>query len=89
VAILRWKQGQQPHPLILSFPLLTQDGPTSVREMRKIGFTGKIFGVTGNGLKDQIEFFMNAGCNHVLVKPFSLDDFAALMRGSSDEIILP
>ena len=35
-----------------------QDGPTSVREMRKIGFTGKIFGVTGNGLKDQIEFFM-------------------------------
>ena len=51
--------------------------------MRQTGFRGKIVGVTGNGLKEQIEYFTKAGCDHVLVKPFSLEDFNGFMRGSA------
>ena len=34
------------------------DGPTATREIRASGYTAPIFGVTGNGLSTDIEYFM-------------------------------
>ena len=52
------------------------DGPTATRTIRKLGYTGRIFGVTGNG---DVQQFTDSGVERVLMKPFSLPDFQAAL----------
>jgi CheY-like chemotaxis protein len=42
--------------------------------IRKQGYTGKIYGVTGNALPSDIEAFLRHGVNRVFLKPMSSDD---------------
>ena len=59
------------------------DGPTATRAIRLMGYTGRIFGVTGNAMAADVQLFTESGVDQVLVKPFSLPDFhAALVPGS-------
>jgi CheY-like chemotaxis protein len=58
------------------------DGPTATRAIRALGYTGRIFGVTGNGVAADVERFLASGIDRVILKPFSLPDFqAALVCG--------
>ena len=52
------------------------DGPTATRAIRELGYTGRIFGVTGNG---NVQQFTDSGVEWVLMKPFSLPDFQAAL----------
>ena len=52
------------------------DGPTATRAIRELGYTGRIFGVTGNG---NVQVFMDSGVERVLMKPFSLPEFQAAL----------
>ena len=38
-----------------------------------------IFAVTGNALESDVKLFLDAGADSVLIKPFSLVEFAAAM----------
>ena len=58
--------------IMMDFVMPIMDGPTATREMRKAGFTGYIFGLTGNVLVSDIEFFKAHGANYVLTKPFDV-----------------
>ena len=45
-----------------------------------MGYTQPIFGVTGNGLKADVEHFMSSGVDNVLLKPLNLTDFYQVLK---------
>ena len=51
------------------------DGPTAVKQIRALGYSAPIFGVTGNGLATDIEHFMVCGADQVLLKPLHISEF--------------
>ena len=51
------------------------DGPTATRAIRLLGYTGRIFGVTGNGIPADVKAFRDSGVDRVVLKPFTLADF--------------
>jgi CheY-like chemotaxis protein len=51
------------------------DGPTATRAIRALGYTGRIFGVTGNGVAADVRLFKASGADRVVLKPFTLADF--------------
>ena len=48
-------------------------GPEAVKQIRAMGFTNPILGVTGNTLPEQVEDFIAHGVNDVLSKPVKLN----------------
>lgn len=66
-------RGQQFDAILCDFSMPVMDGPTAVREIRRMGYDGIILGVTGNSLPADVELFLKAGVNHVLLKPLDLD----------------
>jgi len=66
----------QPFDLILmDFVMPVMDGPTAIKEIRGLGYTGLIFGLTGNALESDKELLLVNGANVVLTKPFDLGAF--------------
>ena len=59
------------------------NGPTATRAIRRLGYTGRIFGVTGNGMAPDVKAFTDSGVDKVMVKPFSLDDYHAAVVGDA------
>ena len=58
------------------------DGPTATRAIRALGYTGLVFGVTGNALPSDVELFVRSGATAVLPKPLDMVRFrAALQQG--------
>ena len=58
----------------MDFVMPNMDGPTATKAIRHLGYRGPIFGVTGNALDSDVNYFVRSGANGVLAKPF---DFAA------------
>ena len=63
-------------PVVRAFDLILCDsvmpnlsGPEAVKQIRAMGFTNPILGVTGNTLPEQVEDFIAHGVNDVLSKP--------------------
>ena len=52
------------------------DGPTATRAIRLLGYTGRIFGVTGNR---NVQLFLDSGVERVILKPFSIPEFQAAL----------
>ena len=70
--------------VLMDFIMPVMDGPTATAEIRKAGFTGVVFGITGNVLEADVDFFTSHGANYVLTKPFDVKAYdiavAALRR---------
>ena len=76
----------QPYDAILmDFVMPNMDGATATKEIRKLGYTNPIFGVTGNTIDTDIDRFKRAGATEVFPKPFNVAKFHANMnnKGSS------
>jgi CheY-like chemotaxis protein len=62
------------------------NGTVATTRIRELGYTGKIFGVTGNGFQSDIDEFLVHGADEVLVKPVGMDMYshviASLLRSS-------
>ena len=56
------------------------DGPTATKAIRHLGYRGPIFGVTGNALDSDVNYFVQSGANGVLAKPFDFAAFKELIR---------
>ena len=48
--------------------------------LRGIGYDGLIIGITGNGLKDDKERFLDNGADYVFIKPFNKDKLEMLLK---------
>ena len=49
-------------------------GPEATAAIRAVGYTGLIFGVTGNSFDDQIELFKSKGADMVFTKPLNMKE---------------
>jgi CheY-like chemotaxis protein len=54
---------------------------TATKEIRALGYTAPIFGVTGNSLPSDVAHFKLHGADVVLIKPLDIDDFKRAMQG--------
>jgi CheY-like chemotaxis protein len=62
------------------------DGPTATKEIRALGYTGKIFGITGNSRQADMDMFMRAGATAVHPKPVDVNALLwAVSWGVRDE----
>jgi DNA-binding response OmpR family regulator len=62
-----------------------KDGPTATAELRAMGYNGPIFGVTGNGLTSDMDYFLSSGADKVLLKPLDMSAFKAAMKEISNK----
>ena len=58
------------------------DGPTATRAIRELGYTGRVLGVTGNGMPSDKAHFRAHGADDILVKPLAYAHFMDCMRQS-------
>ena len=71
--------------ILMDFVMPIMDGPTATSVIRSLGFTNSIFGVTGNTLDSDIQYFISKGVNAVLPKPFDFIHFKQLMKNALGE----
>ena len=71
--------------ILMDFVMPIMDGPTATSVIRSLGFTNPIFGVTGNTLDSDIQYFISKGVNAVLPKPFDFIHFKQLMKNALGE----
>ena len=74
--------------ILMDFVMPNMDGPTATREIRGLGYSGIIIGVTGNALAEDIELFMTCGANKVLPKPLQIEDLMNTLTGKNSEMPL-
>eukprot|EP01042_Synura_sphagnicola_P036525 gene36525-biopygen8628 len=58
--------------ILMDFVMPKKDGPTATKELRAMGYTGLIVGITGNGLASDIEHYLQCGADYVLTKPLDI-----------------
>ena len=68
--------------ILMDACMSVMDGLAAATEIRRLGFTGKIFGITGNGYQSDIDAFEAHGADEVLVKPLSMDKYAYICSAS-------
>ena len=61
--------------ILMDFVMPNMDGPTATKQIRSFGYKAPIFGVTGNTLDSDINYFLESGANQVLAKPFDISVF--------------
>ena len=65
--------------ILMDFVMPNMDGPTATKMIRDLGYSGLIFGVTGNALDSDINYFLDHGADRVLTKPFDYSLFVYFM----------
>ena len=70
------QQGERAYDAVLmDFIMPNMNGPSATEVIRSLGYSAPIFGVTGNGLTTDINFFLHSGVDTVLLKPLSIVSF--------------
>ena len=76
----RMQRAAPPYDAILmDFMMPNLDGPGATKAIRAMGYTGKIYGLTGNVLQQDIDHFLSSGADSVLHKPLDMSHFHQLM----------
>ena len=60
------------------------NGPDATKKIRELGFSGAIFGVTGNALPEDISVFLNHGADAVVTKPIRLSKIEQCWKDFND-----
>ena len=68
--------------ILMDFVMPNMDGPTATKHIRSLGYTAPIFGLTGNTLDSDINYFLDSGANKVLAKPLDIDIFEKAINRS-------
>jgi CheY-like chemotaxis protein len=76
--------------ILLDYEMPVQNGPSACKNMRELGCSAFVVGVTGNLLPEDVAHFQNCGANAVLPKPFKISDLEQLwveygLSGTPDE----
>ena len=56
------------------------NGTTATMLIRKLGFNGKIYGITGNALKRDIDDFIAHGVDEVHLKPLAPQSYEKMLK---------
>jgi CheY-like chemotaxis protein len=63
--------------ILMDYEMPNLNGPEATEQIRAIGYSGIVIGVTGNVLKEDVDFFKEKGANDVLSKPVRFADIQA------------
>ena len=66
--------------ILMDFVMPNMDGPTATREIIALGYQAPIFGVTGNALGSDVEYFISCGARKIFTKPLDLAEFQLHMQ---------
>jgi len=69
------QEGRSIDIIFLDYIMPVMDGPTTVRKLRDMGYTGLVIGVTGQVMRVDIEAFSSQGADKVLLKPVDFFQF--------------
>jgi signal transduction histidine kinase/CheY-like chemotaxis protein len=72
--------------ILMDFEMPVLNGPDATDQLRKCGYTLPIYGLTGNVMPNDVEYFLKSGVDHVLPKPFQITDFNALRMEANRKI---
>ena len=65
--------------ILMDYVMPRMDGPTATREIRRLGFQGKIIGITANVMPIAIEHFLAHGADKVLSKPVDVNQLRSYL----------
>mmetsp|Transcript_23575 Transcript_23575/g.22721 ORF Transcript_23575/g.22721 Transcript_23575/m.22721 type:complete len:188 (-) Transcript_23575:149-712(-) len=72
--------------ILMDYVMPNMDGPTATKAIRAAGYTAPIFGLTGNALDSDIDYFLSCGANEVMTKPFDLSLFEGIIKKYDEEV---
>ena len=61
--------------ILMDYVMPIMDGPTATRHIRGLKYTAQIYGVTGNALDTDIEYFIACGADKIFTKPLNVAEF--------------
>ena len=64
----------------MDFIMPRLDGPSATKEIRDLGYTGPVLGVTGNGQEFDVKHFKHMGANEVFTKPLDVTRLKEYLR---------
>lgn len=89
-AVLLVKDGRQFDLILMDNQMPVMTGVEATRILRtKLNYRGKIIGVTGNALDDDIQSFMASGADQVILKPLSKEMLFKICKNISRRRLLP
>ena len=65
--------------VLMDFVMPNMDGPSATKKIRSLGYAAPIFGVTGNTLESDVNYFLGMGADKVFAKPLNIDHFELAM----------
>jgi signal transduction histidine kinase len=77
------RQGSHIDMVIMDNNMDIMNGPQACRLMREAGFTGPIFGLTGDVSDSGDRDYLNAGANHILHKPLKIQEIVDVLTRCS------
>jgi CheY-like chemotaxis protein len=66
--------------ILLDFEMPLLNGPDAAKQLRKLGLTVPIIGITGNVLPEDRQHFLDSGVNVVISKPLNPDKLEVCMK---------
>eukprot|EP00607_Mallomonas_marina_P008602 CAMPEP_0182423596 /NCGR_PEP_ID=MMETSP1167-20130531/9645_1 /TAXON_ID=2988 /ORGANISM="Mallomonas Sp, Strain CCMP3275" /LENGTH=433 /DNA_ID=CAMNT_0024602719 /DNA_START=416 /DNA_END=1717 /DNA_ORIENTATION=+ len=58
--------------VLMDYQMPNMDGASAVKEMRKMGYTEPVIGITGNAVTQDMDTYLKNGANAVLTKPLNV-----------------
>jgi CheY-like chemotaxis protein len=65
--------------ILMDNSMPNMNGTEAAKEIRKLGFAGKIIGVTGNALQADVDEFISNGADDVVIKPITKENYAHIL----------
>ena len=78
----RLESDSLPQVILMDFMMPIMNGPTATAEIRAMGYSGVVVGVTGNTLQQDIDELLRSGANRVLPKPLDLKALKTALQGA-------
>lgn len=73
------EKGNSFHAVFMDFVMPNMDGPSATSSLRRLGYMGPIYGVTGNVLEADVKHFLSSGATRVVHKPIKTDTVGKLL----------
>jgi CheY-like chemotaxis protein len=74
------QEGRPFNGILMDSSMPNMDGTLATKFIRELGYKGKIFGITGNALKEDQDNFVSHGVDRVLSKPIDLEAYNEMLN---------
>ena len=65
--------------ILMNLIMPGMDGHEATKQIRELGYTGSVIGLSSSLFTQDIECFLNAGATYVLIKPFTMEELNVVL----------